>query len=182
MKKHIVLLGDLKGTKSYLKRYIGKESDEIVNYIESLQSCFSRVALEFLTRSRSMTAYTFSDSVFVRWDDFIEGKRIAPEFAIRFWQLIQATNLKVRIYIDEGFVVPERNDLGPAIEVATGRFHQIFPISTAVWSVFLAENSHFSDGIFVGNKLVYTTALMKYKFEETIFEAGPFTFRKISLL
>ena len=174
-----MLLGDLKGTTSYF----GYDSDvwnsTLVDKIESLHSCFCRTFLEFLPISRSMVGYTFSDSVLVRWNDYTEGKRVAIAFATRFWEQIEETDLQMRVYVDEGIPVPERSSLGPAIESATGRLHQVFPVSTAVWSVFLAENSHFPNGIFIGSKLATEIKSFSYNTVDNSFKAGPFEFFRL---
>ncbi len=179
MNRHVVLLGDLKGTKSLLSCPSYDKLHELERRIELMQSCFAKSVLIYLERSRSMVAATFSDSLFVRWDDHIEGRRIAPEFAMHLWNLLTSAGLPMRIFIDEGGTIPERDDLGNAIGRTIGRFNHITAVSTAVWSVFVAEESHFPESIFIGKELKEFIPSNKFKISSTPFDAGPFQFFEI---
>jgi hypothetical protein len=173
----IVLLGDLKGTEDALVRYIESKDDALVDRISALRKAFAQIVLFYLSRSRSFTAAVFSDSVFVEWSDIREGRRYCLEFARELYDKVTECHLPFRVFLDKGLAVPPNDDLAAAVEQASGRLKRLMPVSTAAWSVFVAEASHLPEGIFVGYNL--SKEFSELKLHEDTHDAGPFRFSKM---
>jgi hypothetical protein len=175
--EHIVLLGDLKGTKSYLSR--PSHVNILAERLAKLHTIFARQVLSYLDRSRSLHAYCFSDSVLVRWDDAEDGVRTAPGFASTLWAEVASAGLEFRVFLEYGSGVPVMDDVGRAIHEAIGRYEHIIPVSMAVWSVFVAEESHFPEGVFIGDSIASRLARSGLAMGSAVYQAGPFGFRKV---
>ncbi|MCK4303417.1 MAG: hypothetical protein KAY24_04200 [Candidatus Eisenbacteria sp.] len=175
--EHVVLLGDLKGTKAGLVDQTSDAGQKLAERMAVLHGAFARLVLEYIDRSRTMYAYCFSDSVLVRWDDATEAERFAPSIASKLWGELQQAGLPFRVFIDSGTGVSVADDVGHAIQGAVGRYHHVVPVSMAVWSVFVAEESHFPDGVFIGKN--FATRLSDSVLGSTAYKAGPFTFFKM---
>lgn len=172
--EQVVLLGDLKGTKSYLLDPLPDRRKELENRLATLHRTFARRVLEYIDRSRSMHGYCFSDSVLVRWDNDIEASQFAPSFALELWGDVHRAGLPFRIFIDRAPGIPIEDDVGQAIYGVVGRYHHVVPVSMAVWSVFVAEESHFPDGVFIGKALAIELSNIDFGGKE--YDAGPFSF------
>lgn len=153
MPRHVMLLGDIKGTRSYLKAYIEGDRKALIDRLGLFYGIFARVILRYLPRSRSLHAYTFSDSCAGRWDDAEEGRRYCMPLATDLWRELSAAGLDTRIYVEEGESVPASIGIGESVGAVTGRMHHIFPVSQAGWAVFVAEESHFPSGVFFGEQI-----------------------------
>ena len=180
--RHVVLLGDVKGTKAYLTEYIEGRSADIIGRISDIQDCFAQTVLEFMSRSRSMRAATFSDSLFAVWDDYAEAKRTALPLAVRLWERIAATGLPTRVYLNEGVPVEERSAVAQAVGTTVGRYVRVTPVSSAVWSVFAADESHFPLGVYVGEQLRTWRVPDGYMRSEEVHMAGQFSFYAVSAM
>lgn len=179
--KHVALLGDVKGTKYYLEELFAGKSTKIIDRIACIQDCFAQVVLEFMSRSRSFKATTFSDSIFVVWDDYLEARRMVPIFALRLWEKISKTGLPIRVYINEGYCIPEVSAVGPSISAASDRFLQVTPVSTAVQSVFVAEESHFPEGMYVGEQMRQWPTIDRMLIGTEVYNAGEFSFLRLDV-
>jgi hypothetical protein len=178
MKSHVVLLADLKGTKNLLERRLEDGDLAIETIISSFRSCFSRTTQAYFQRSRSFTAYVFSDSLLAEWDDPIEGRRVAPRFAKDLLFETTKCNLPVRIFIEEGALVESPDDLGKAMAITSGRYYQLMPVSVAVMSVFLAEANHFPNGLFFGVTFSKNIG-SEFVLHDNVLSAGPFNFSQL---
>jgi hypothetical protein len=178
---HVVLLGDLKGTRSMLGDYIAGYDQELTAKISAFRRIFTRILLGYLDRSRSMDACAFSDSVLVQWSDAIEGARLVVPLARDLGLAYQSADLPARLFADLGMYAPSPDDMGDAMTAATGRYSALFPVSTAVWSVFLAEANHFPNGVFVGQGLASRITSPTVQSPSEVLVAGPFKFLQLDL-
>ena len=163
--------------KSALERYHHGGRQELIERIESLQSAFAATFMIFCDRSRSLKAVTFSDSIIAFWEDPIEGKRYAYEFMAHLSGELASSNTLFRGFLDLGVVVPETSALGHILDISHERFVRVMPAGIALWSVAVAEASHFPNGFFVGETIA---SWFEYAFyTENVFDAGPFKYKKI---
>jgi len=173
-REHVVLLGDLKGTKSHLADSSPDAATVLSSRLATIHSAFARRVLEIIDRSRTLHAYCFSDSVLVRWDDAADAIRYAPSLAAKLWNDVHQAGLPFRVFMDHAQEIDVIDDVGQAIQSSVGRYHHVVPASLALWSVFVAEESHFPDGVFVGESL--GRQLSGVKMDTRQYEAGPFKF------
>jgi hypothetical protein len=179
MTGNILLLGDLKGTKAHLEKYLANRDESLTCQIAALRNLFGQVVLRHLELSRSFHATVFSDSVLVEWSDVREGSRFCVPFAVELFKTVSCHSLPFRLFVDKGIAIPMTDDIAKALATTTERFSRIMPVSTATWSVFLAEASHFPEGVFLGISLL--SSLHDVHTEKKEFEAGPFSFFKLIL-
>lgn len=178
MNRHVVLLGDMKGTKAHLQDYLSGRSQEIETRISELRRAFSQTVLSHMDASRSMRASVFSDSVLVQWHDPIEGARVVLPMALDLYRRVESVGIPFRLFADSGYAVPSTDTMGEAMVTGTGRYQVVMPVSLAVWAVFLAEASHFPNGIFLGADLINSMRSRPPVSDGDVIRAGPFEFRQ----
>jgi len=170
MDKEIILFGDLKGTKYFLENNMRSELEARLLIIhEALFECVE----EYSNRSANFEAFTFSDSILVRWKDSLEGVRKCIPFSKKLWNKI--SDLPYRLFIETGDSINETTPIFQQI-IRNERYITITPVSYAFWSVCIAEASHFPEGVFLGKKLWTIT---EEKLSNDVFTAEHFIYRKI---
>jgi len=166
------MLGDLKGVKHLIEsNEIGilKERITIINEI------FAKAYLREKNRSRTLKCITFSDSILAIWHSDVEGKKYASEFSESIWLEIQKHKFPYRIFIDGGLKYTDYDNIGEILSNEDERFKKIFPVAISIWSIFIAENSKFPEGVFIGEEMVDNGNLRS----NPIFVAGDFRYYQI---
>lgn len=179
MHDHLLFLGDIKGTKGSLEILDSAGRETLTRRIEHFQTAFCRSFLEYSDRSRSLHAATFSDSVIAYWLDLVEGQRLAAGFVTSLWNAVDSSLVRFRGFLDAGQFVSETSALSQAVSTACNRFVRVLPTSVAVWSVTVAESSHFPDGVYVRREIAASLHAAKYRQE--VFRAGPFEYLKMNM-
>jgi len=168
--REIVLLGDLKGTKHFLENCFREDLEfRLFTVHEALFACVRKYG----NMSSSLEAFTFSDSILVRWKDYIEGTKKCVPFSEDLWSRI--SQLPYRIFIDAGDVLNDNVPISQQI-IRSKRFINVIPVSYAFWSVCVAEAEHFPEGIFIGKELWKITTKT---LSDEVFEAKQFLYKKI---
>lgn len=176
-RERLVFFGDVKGTKSALEGFEQSGAKVLSKRIEHLQSSFSTCFAKYSDQSRSLSAVTFSDSVLAHWSDVVEGCRFATFFVRDLWELLDKNIVHFRGFLDYGPEIDETSVLGYVFDSVHERFVRILPTGIAMWSVTVAEASHFPDGIFVSTRLIDRLPYQQYS--ENVFQAGPFTYNQM---
>jgi len=179
MSDYLVFLADIKGTKAALEQFDNGGCQVLERRIEHLQDTFGRCFIALQERSRNMNGVTFSDSVIAYWTDVVEGKRFGPELMNILWHSIDHKLVSIRGFLDSGKCVRETSILSHILTFTPSRFLKVLPTGLAVWSVAIAESSHFPDGMFVEQKLA--SGLISRSFECTVLKAGPFEYVQMNL-
>jgi len=168
--KNVVLFGDLKGTKDFLDRGMIDELEARLCVVcDALYVCVEK----YSNKSSTLEAFTFSDSILVRWKDYFEGIRICVPFASDLWSKIKS--LPYRIFVESGYAI---KDYIPVFQQIfhNKRLINITPVSYAFWSVCVAESAHFPNGVFLGKELWEST---KENLSDKVFDASGFTYKQI---
>lgn len=168
----IAMLGDLKGVKNLIS---SNNIFELQHRITTINELFAKEFLRERNRSRTLSCLTFSDSILAIWDSDVEGKLYAPEFAKSVWSEIKKMKFPYRIFIDGGVKFLDNDNISNILSNEDERFKKIFPVAISIWSIFLAENSKFPEGVFIGEKIVDISKLTN----NSIYEAGNFRYFQI---
>lgn len=179
MAEHLLFLGDIKGTKSALATLEEGGREALMRRIENLQESFAGAFAQISSRSRSLCALTFSDSVIAHWSDIQEGRRFAIEFMAAVWKRLDRNVLRFRGFMEAGDFIVETSPLAYALGSSSSRFARVIPASVAVWSLAMAEASHFPDGLFVSMRLL--PQFRDVSMDGAQYQAGPFEYRRLTL-
>lgn len=179
MSESVVFLGDIKGTKAALETYKAGGKELLEQRIEHLHDVFGRSFMRFRDKSRSMRGITFSDSVIAYWTDVAEALRFAIPFTSLFWRTLDHDIVRLRGFLDYGPHIEETSTIASALGADGGRFIRVIPTGIAVWSVAVAESSHFPDGLYASDSLA--ASLPAESCEAERFAAGPFIYRPLRL-
>jgi hypothetical protein len=176
-RRSVVLLGDIKGTKAALDSGEGNGLTLTERRIAHLHDSFGTCFMRFAPRSRSLCGMTFSDSVIAHWSDPVEGRRFCVDFMTTLWSLLDRSLVVFRGFLDTGDAVGQTSPLTYVLNQTNDRFLRTLPVSVALWSVTVAEASHFPDGL-------YISALLASEFDQGLFETGffeapPFRYMKM---
>jgi hypothetical protein len=166
-------MGDIKGTKSALETFDSGGRILLERRIEHLQDIFGQCFLRYVERSRSLSGLTFSDSVFAYWSDPLEGRRFAPVFMCDLWESLDKSLVHFRGFLDSGPAIKETSAIQHALHDHP-RFHCLLPTGIAMWSVAVAEASHFPDGLYVSCNL--TERMPEYTYGSRVLGVEPFRF------
>lgn len=126
-----------------------------------------------------MRGVIFSDSVLCVWDDPVEGMRFALDFMIELSRRVDRSIISFRGFLDQGVVPSEYSILAYAYSSSHQRLVRVVPPSVALWSVSLAEASHFPAGQYVAESLVpsFNPSILK----EEPYIADQFKYRMLNI-